>query len=156
MVQAPVFKGTSQVSLDSKGRVPMPAKYRNVLRQQFEGKFVITANPDRCLLLYLQSYWDEKVEPQLLKLPDMNKQVRRIKRFFLGHAAECEMNSQGRILLPLSLRQFANLQKNVSLIGQGTKFELWDSEQWHTQRDTWIKQESDTKDVHEVLEKIQL
>ncbi len=150
------FKGTSQVTIDTKGRVMMPSKYRDFLYKEFHGKFVVTADRDECLLIYPKSFWDMKVEPQLLKLPDLNKQARFIKRLFLGHATECEMNSQGRILLTPPLREFAHLKKNANLIGQGAKFELWDSDHWNKQRNAWLKEESDTKDVHEILEKIDL
>lgn len=142
--------------LDAKGRVAMPAKYRDFLFKQSNGEFVVTADLAQCLLIYPKFYWHAQVEPTLVDLPDLEKQPRFIKRLFLGYATECEMNSQGRILLSPALRDFAHLKKNASLIGQGARFELWDAERWNKLRDKWLKEESDTKDVHEILARIHL
>ena len=92
----------------------------------------------------------------MVQLPGFNKQARFIQRITLGYATECEMNSQGRILLPTPLREFSHLNKQAVLMGQGSKFELWDSERWNRQRDLWLKEESDTKEVHGVLENIRV
>ncbi len=154
MSEQPIFKGVSQVTIDIKGRMAMPSKYRQLLQNYCKGKLVITADRDECLLIYPQLVWLDNVEPELIRLPGFNKQARFVQRITLGHATECEMNSQGRILLPLPLREFAHLSKQAMLMGQGSKFELWDYERWNRQRDLWLKEESDTKDVHEVLENI--
>ena len=154
MSEQPVFRGVSQVAIDVKGRVAMPSKYRRLLGEFCNGELVITADRDECLLIYPRPVWLEKVEPELMRLPGFNKQARFVQRITLGHATECEMNSQGRILLPLPLREFAHLTRRAVLMGQGCKFELWDCERWNRQRDLWLKEESDTSDVHEVLENI--
>lgn len=151
MPEQPVFRGVSQVTIDAKGRMAMPSKYRLLLQKFCNGDLVITADRDGCLLIYPRSVWLDKVEPELMRLPVFNKQARFVQRITLGHAAECEMNSQGRILLPLPLREFAHMNKRAVLMGQGCKFELWDCERWNRQRDLWLEKESDTSEVHEVL-----
>ena len=152
---APIFRGASQVSVDSKGRLAMPSKYRQTLQDYCSRQLVITGDRDGCLLVYPQPQWVE-IEGQLLKLPNSVKQVRFLQRITLGYATECEMDSNGRFLLPPMLREFARVGKQATLIGQGHKFELWDYEVWDRRRKAWLKEESDTRDVHEALEKIHL
>ena len=151
----PIFKGVNQVSVDAKGRLAMPSKYRQLLHKYCRGQMIITADKDRCLLVYPAPEWS-KIEEQLLGLPNASRQARFMQRIVLGYATECAMDSHGRFLLPPTLREFARITKQAALIGQGHKFELWDYQVWTKRRDIWIKEESDTEDVHEVLEAIRL
>ncbi len=151
----PIFKSVHPLSVDAKGRLAMPSRYREVLHEHCRGQLVITGDRDGCLLIYPAPQWPQ-IERQLLKLPNFNKQARFMQRIVLGYATECVMDSHGRFLLPPALREFAQVGKQAALIGQGHKFELWDHQQWIKQRDTWMKEESDTKDVHEVLEEVRL
>ena len=154
-VSVPTFRGVNQVSVDAKGRMAMPSRYRQLLHGHCDGQLVITADCDGCLLVYPLPQWPE-IESQLMKLPNFSKQVRFLQRIVLGYATECAMDAHGRFLLPPPLREFAHIGKQAALIGQGAKFELWDYQSWSKQRDIWMKEESDTKDVHEVLEKVRL
>ncbi len=111
---------------------------------------VTTVDKDGCLLVYPLNEW-EMVERKLMSLPNGNKAVRRLQRLILGHASESEMNSQGRILIPEPLRDFAGIDKRVVLVGQGNKFELWDAGQWAVSRDRWVEDAKDEED-DEVLD----
>ena len=141
-----VFKGINEVTLDSKGRIAIPAKHRQGLLDYCSGNLVITVDKDKCLLIYPRPAW-LKVETPLINLPAMDRQARLIQRLILGYATESDMNSQGRVLLPPPLREFANISKQAILIGQGNKLELWALTHWNDQCNEWIKQENSSKDV---------
>ncbi len=91
----------------------------------------------------------EAIERQLVELPSLNKQARRLQRLLIGHATECEFDGQGRILIPGPLREFAGIDRRVVLIGQGHKFELWDEESWNERRAAWLA-ETDEEDGEEL------
>lgn len=95
---------------------------------------ILTVDRDRCLLLYPLPVWED-VERQLIRLSSTNPRARTLKRLLLGHAEDCCMDASGRILLPAPLREFASLDKQVVLVGQGNKFELWDESAWRDWRD---------------------
>ena len=125
-----MFSGASSINLDAKGRFAIPVRYRDILRVESEGKLVITVDiQSSCLLLYPLKEWHQ-IEAKLMQLSDTQPTERALKRLLLGHAHECELDNNGRILLPLPLRQYANLQKHTMLVGQLNKFELWDAESW--------------------------
>ncbi len=124
-----MFRSISTVSLDSKGRVVVPARHRDVLLTLAAGRVVLTADPGRCLLLYPLSEW-EPIEKKLNGLSDFNSRTRSLKQLMVGYAHDMEMDGAGRILLPPMLRKFAELDKNVVLVGQGNKVELWNEERW--------------------------
>lgn len=132
-----MFRGVSSLSVDSKGRLAIPTKYRDALMKHCNGQMVLTVDRDHCLLLYPLPDWEE-IERKLVKLPSFNAQARRLQRLLIGHATECEMDAAGRILLPPPLREFAGLEKAVVLIGQGNKFELWDEATWTARRSEWL------------------
>jgi len=134
-----VFRGVNHLSLDSKGRMAMPARYRERLEEVCQGQLVITVDRDHCLLMYPLREW-ELIERKLVALPSLNPQARRLQRLLIGHATECELDANGRILLPPPLREFAGLDKRVVMIGQGNKFEIWDEERWNTRRDEWLSE----------------
>lgn len=135
-----MFRGVSSINLDDKGRVAVPARYRAELNDSCEGQLVVTVGLDKCLLLYPLPEFEE-IERKLVKLPALNKQAKRLQRLLVGHASECELDGQGRFLIPEPLRRFAGLEKRVALVGQGNKFEIWNEEQWELNRDAWIEEE---------------
>lgn len=138
-----MFRGVATFNLDAKGRMAIPAKFRKHLDVSCEGRLVITIDhSDHCLQVYPLPEW-ETVEQKLSALPSLNPQVRRLKRMLLGYATECEMDSNGRILLPAKLREFASLDKNIVMIGQGNKFELWDEQSWNTLMDACLQEDFD-------------
>jgi MraZ protein len=103
---------------------------------------IVTVDKDHCLLVYPLPDWEE-LERKLVRLPSMNKIARRIVRIMVGYATEVDMDTNGRILVSRELRNFASLDKQAMLIGQGNKFELWDEELWNQKRDEWLSEEDD-------------
>ncbi|MGH8595299.1 MAG: division/cell wall cluster transcriptional repressor MraZ [Gammaproteobacteria bacterium] len=134
-----MFRGFCSVSIDAKGRVALPGRYRTRLAAPEDVTWVVTVNPwDRALWLYPLDAWgviDEKVRA----LPDGDLASRRAKQVIRGYATDCECDAQGRILIPPDLRTFAGLERRGSLLGQGNKLELWDSDAWERQRDAWLQ-----------------
>ena len=112
-------------SLDSKGRLIMPAK----LREDMGEKFIITTGLDGCLFGFSMEEW-KKFEDKLKTLPITNKNARNFVRFFLSGATECELDKQGRFLIVGKLRENAKLEKDVTIIGTGTRIEIWNKEKW--------------------------
>ncbi len=143
-----MFRGFSALSLDAKGRLAIPARYRARLTAVCGNQFMLTAHPhDPCLLLYPLPEW-EAAEARLLQLPDAPDLIRTLKRVMSGYATECEPDGQGRILLPQELREIAMLERDVMLFGQRTKFEIWSKQVWDRQRDErWLSKmgRSDTE-----------
>lgn len=135
-----MFRGVSEINLDDKGRLAIPTKYRAELAECCESQLVVTVGLDRCLLLYPLPEFEE-IERKLVKLPSLDSQAKRLQRLLLGHATECELDGQGRFLIPEPLRRFASLQKKVAMVGQGNKFEIWDDETWSQARELWIEVE---------------
>ncbi|MCK5810765.1 MAG: division/cell wall cluster transcriptional repressor MraZ [Cocleimonas sp.] len=151
-----MFRGISNLNIDVKGRVAIPARYRDSITANASGEMVITVDhTDRCLLLYPMDQW-LKVEQVLMGLPNMNRSVRNMQRLVLGHASEVELDSQGRVRLSLPLREYANLQKKSVLIGQANKFELWGVDTWNMQRDEWLAEAQGNLETDDVLSQISL
>ena len=119
--------GEYEHSLDAKGRLIMPAK----LRDDMGEKFILTTGLDGCLFGFSMSEW-EKFEDKLKALPITNKNARNFVRFFLSGATECELDKQGRFLIPNNLRTAANLQKEAVIIGVGTRLEIWNKDTWES------------------------
>jgi MraZ protein len=134
-----VFRGFSTLSVDSKGRLAVPSRYRDRLMAMAEGNLVLTLNPlDRSLWLYPLPEWEE-IEAKLAGLSDFDKQGRRAKQMMRGYATDCQLDAQGRILIPQELRDYAGLDRQAVFLGQGNKFELWDEQAWNKQRDEWLQ-----------------
>ncbi len=127
-----MFRGVTTLNLDSKGPLAVPSRYRDALMVHGAGRVVVTADPSQCLLLFPLPEW-EPIEKKLNSLSSFNPQTRSLQRLLVGNAADLELDGAGRILLPAMLRQFAALEKNVVLVGQGVKFELWNEERWQAQ-----------------------
>lgn len=117
--------GEYEHSLDTKGRLIMPAK----LRQDMGEKFIVTKGLDGCLFAFSQTEWNN-FEEKLKGLPLSDKNARNFVRFFLSGATECEIDKQGRFLIPTNLRISANLEKDAIIIGVGTRIEIWNKETW--------------------------
>lgn len=132
-----MFRGVTSLNLDAKGRMAIPARYRELLQSSCNAQLVVTADKDRCLLLYPAPEW-LVIEERLRNLPTFNEQTRNLQRLYIGHAQDVEMDAQGRILLSAELRSFASLERRVALVGQGRRFEVWDEETWNRKRDEWL------------------
>ena len=139
------FRGVSNLSLDAKGRIVLPARYRERLAEICSSQLVITIDTDQpCLLLYPLNEW-ELIEEKIEALPSFNPMTRRIQRLLIGHATDVEVDNNGRMLLSTPLRDYAQLGKKVVLIGQGKKFELWDEAMWTQRMGEWLADESDAE-----------
>lgn len=135
-----MFRGPTKVTLDAKGRLAIPTRYRERIAARCDGHLVVTVDRDYCLLIYPLPDWEE-IERKLVRLPALDRKARRLQRLMVGHATEVEIDGHGRILLSKELREFAGLEKHTVLIGQGNKFELWDEERWNEKRDSWLDDE---------------
>ncbi|HBO21522.1 MULTISPECIES: division/cell wall cluster transcriptional repressor MraZ [unclassified Providencia] len=141
-----MFRGATLVNLDSKGRLTVPTRYRGMLSEESKGQMVCTIDLHQpCLLLYTLPEW-EIIEEKLSKLSTMNPAERRVQRLLLGHASECQIDNAGRLLLANTLRQHAGLTKEVMLVGQINKFELWDEQMWYQQVENDIAAERLTEE----------
>ena len=128
-----MFQGAAQLNLDGKGRLAIPARYRDSLLSSCAGNLVLTIDPDGCLLVYPEPEW-LPIREKLNKLSSFNPRSRALQRMLIGHAENVVMDSAGRVLISPVLRNYGVLDKNVMLIGQGNKFELWDEVKWQAQQ----------------------
>jgi MraZ protein len=124
-----MFRGRYEYTIDSKGRVSIPSKFKEILIQQYDQRLVIT-NYDLCLVAYPHQEWSV-IEEKVKNLPPLvKKESRAFLRFFYSSGIDCELDRQGRVLIPQSLRDYANLQKDVVLVGGGKNIEIWNKERW--------------------------
>lgn len=121
-----MFMGEYGHTIDAKGRIIVPVKFRESLGDNF----IITKGLDNCLFVYTNEEW-QRFEEKLKTLPLTNKNARTFTRFFLAGAADVELDKQGRILIPSVLREFASLQKDVVFVGVGSRIEIWSKESWN-------------------------
>lgn len=119
------FKGEYNHTVDAKGRLIVPAKFREALGETF----VVTKGLDGCLFVYSNEEW-ERIEEKFREIPLTTKDARKFSRFFFAGAADCDVDKQGRILIPSVLREFAAIQKEVVLVGVLNRIEIWSKERW--------------------------
>jgi len=134
-----MFRGANKVTLDAKGRLAMPTRYRERILERSNGRLIATVDrSDRCLLIYPLPEWEE-IEAKLRALPTLHPVARKLQRLMIGHATDVDLDSSGRMLVPPALREYAVLTKTAMLVGQGNRFELWDETQWNESREQWLK-----------------
>ena len=151
-----MFRGLNTINLDAKGRLAIPAKYRERLADLCAGHLVVTIDTEeRSLLIYPVNEW-EVIEKQITALPSFDPRARRIQRLLVGHASDVEVDGSGRILLPASLREYAGLEKETVMIGQGKKLELWSKEAWEGTREEYLAQVNDESQLSEQIMSISL
>jgi MraZ protein len=142
-----MFRGISALNLDAKGRLAIPTKYREPLKASCDGQLIVTIDTEQpCLLLYPLGEW-QTIEAKLANLPSFNPTARRIQRLLIGHATDVELDGNGRLILPATLREYAGLDKKAVLLGQGKKFEIWSEATWQASRDEWLADPLDLADV---------
>lgn len=129
-----MFQGAAQLNLDNKGRLAIPSRHRDMLLAHCAGQMVLTADADGCLLLYPQPEW-QPIREKLMRLSAFDPRTRALQRFLVGHAEDVMMDAAGRVLISPALRNYAALDKRVMLIGQGSKFEVWDEARWQSQHE---------------------
>jgi MraZ protein len=150
-----MFRGATKITLDDKGRMVMPTRYREQIAELAQGKLVVTVDRDQCLVIYPLPEW-EQIERKLMSLPSLNSTARRLQRLMVGHATDLPLDGHGRVLLPPELRDFAKLERYGMLIGQGNRFELWDETRWSERRDAWLANPETQGDLPSELEHLSL
>jgi MraZ protein len=132
-----MFRGISSVTMDAKGRMALPARYRDAVAVASDGRIVVTIDMrESCLLLYPLAEW-ELVQGKLENLSNINPQARLLQRLLIGHATDLELDAAGRLLLPSMLRDFGGLKKKLVLVGQGNKIEIWSADHWQQRLILW-------------------
>jgi MraZ protein len=129
-MEGPMFLGQFQHTIDSKGRVSIPVKFRELLAERYEETLIVTTDLDQCLVAYPVEEWRLIVEKANKNLPQMKPEVKDWMRLYYARAEECTLDRQGRILLPPSLREHAKLNRHVTLLGMFNKIEIWDQKRW--------------------------
>ena len=139
-----MFRGVQHINMDAKGRLAVPARQREGLLEQCDGRVVITIDTQStCLTLYPLPEW-ERIEAEIQALPALNPAVKRFQRLMLGYAADIELDGNGRVLMPQSLREYAHLEKKVVLVGQGNKLELWAEDRWVAEREAALSADAES------------
>ena len=130
-----MFRGEYSLSLDAKGRLAIPSRYRDRLVEICGGKLIVTISLlERCLVVYPYPRW-QRIEDELKDLPALDQKAQAINHLLIGHASDCDMDSNGRVLVSQTLRNFAGLEKRIMMVGQVDKFELWDEAGWNLRRE---------------------
>ena len=127
-----MYQGSTALTLDAKGRLAIPTKHRELINGQSSGKLVLTGHPDGCLLLYQATTFDE-VRSRLMAISDTNSRVAAWKRVIVGMAQDIEPDAQGRMLITPELRKYAGMEKQLMMVGQGNRFEVWSEAAWNQQ-----------------------
>ncbi len=143
-----MFRGSSFHTIDAKGRLIIPARFRDVIRAD-GGERVMLSRMDGCLVAYPLDGW-RRIESRILQLAQKNDSLRRFRRVFIGGAFDCACDKQERILIPPLLRDYAGLQKDVVLVGVLDHFEIWSREKWEQENlnlEEDLKQEEVRKDI---------
>ncbi len=126
-----MFRGNFEHTIDQKGRLSVPSKFREVLRERYDEVLIITRS-DGCLVAYPEEEWD-RFERKIAELPQLKKNVVSVQRYLVSSASECPVDKQGRILIPQYLRSHAGLKKDVILAGMISRIEIWSKEKWEEQ-----------------------
>ncbi len=127
-----MFRGSSLHTIDAKGRLIIPSRFRDVIRAN-GGERVMISQMDGCLVVYPFEDW-RRIETRILEMAQKSEQMRRFRRVFIGGAFECACDKQERILIPPLLRESAGLEKDVALVGVLDHFEIWSREAWEEEK----------------------
>ena len=132
-----MFRGISQASIDAKGRLSLPNRFREALSLSSPSLVISIDIRDKCLLIYPILEW-ELVQKRLETLSNVSQRNRTLQRLLIGHAIDLEMDKSGRILLPNIHRKYALFKNNVTILGQGNKLEVWAEDEWREQMASWL------------------
>ena len=147
-----MFRGFTNVTVDERGRVAVPVRFRDTIQDRSQGRVVLTIDrSDPCLLLYPEPDW-LAVEAQLQKLGNLRSTARRLQRMLIGYASESELDGQGRILIPQHLRDHARIEKKAVFLGQANKLEVWSEGAWADNVAAWDDDDSVEEDMEELKE----
>ena len=142
-----VFIGSHRHTIDAKGRVSVPVKFREVLAERYDGKLILTRDYDSCLVLYPQEEWQTLFE-KIKNAPVMARELRDFMRFYLSGATDSALDRQGRVLVPGELRAYAGIGKEVVFVGMGERVELWNPVSWKE------REEQGPKNRERIMEKL--
>ena len=146
-----MFRGVQHINMDAKGRLAMPARQREPLAEMCGGRVVVTIDTQAtCLVVYPLPEW-ERFETEVQALPAMKPAIRRFQRLILGYATDLDLDANGRVLLPQSLREYAQLDKKLVVVGQGNKLELWSEALWFAERDQALLESGNGAELPEEL-----
>ena len=146
-----MFRGVQHINMDAKGRLAMPARQREPLLSHCGGQIVVTIDTQsNCLVIYPLPEW-ERIEQDIQSLPALKPAVKRFQRLMLGYATDLELDGNGRMLLPQSLREYAQLEKKLVLVGQGNKLELWSEALWLAEREQALQDSGPEAELPEEL-----
>ncbi len=123
-----MFRGRFDYSIDEKGRINLPSRFREVLNANYDERLIVTTF-DSCLWAYPVSEW-QAIEEKIAALPQFRAEVKALQRVFVSGATECLLDKQGRIIIPPSLRDYADLKKDVVFVGMTKRIEIWAKERW--------------------------
>ena len=130
-----MFRGSSTHTLDPKGRIIIPARFRDVIREgSGDADTVMITRMDKSLYAYALNEWS-RIEEKILSLAEKSDAMRRFRRVFVGGAFECACDKQGRVLIPLPLRKYASLEKDIVLVGALDHFEIWSNDNWEKENE---------------------
>ncbi|RPH52906.1 MAG: division/cell wall cluster transcriptional repressor MraZ [Desulfobacteraceae bacterium] len=146
-----MFRGTSFHTIDSKGRVIIPSRFRDIIRNG-ESDGVVISRMDGTLYAYTLEGW-KKTENKIISLAEKSEYMRRFRRVFIGGAFECFCDKQDRILVPPALRQYAKLEKDIVLVGALDHFEIWSVDSWNAEIDQ-LEKDSKKEDVRNEIAKL--
>lgn len=144
-----MFRGRFEHTLDAKGRLSIPSRFRETLNERYDSRLVVTTY-DGCLIVYPFIEW-QKLEEKVAALPKFNKDTRAFLRFFYSSAADCAIDKLGRILIPQSLRDYAKFERDVFLIGAFEHIEIWSKAVWEK-----AEAEASNEDIVNTLERLGL
>ncbi|MDD9800278.1 MAG: division/cell wall cluster transcriptional repressor MraZ [Gammaproteobacteria bacterium] len=150
-----MYRGVSDLSLDAKGRLAVPTRYRQALQEECGGRLVVTIARDaRCLWMLPLPQWEEMAA----KLNNLSNEPKaeRLKRLIFGHATDCDMDRSGRVLLTPPLRNHAKLDKNLRMLGRGNKFEIWDQALWDQRLQEWLGEDLNFAGLPQELQELSL
>ncbi len=148
-----MFRGVSFHTIDQKGRVIIPARFRDLIRNG-GGDGVMLAQMDKCLFGYTYDYWNI-IEQNVLSMSNKDQLYRQLRRFFIGTASDCSFDKQYRVLIPPSLRDYAELEKEIVLVGVLKSFEVWSREKWDLENEK-MKDDLADEDVLKEISKLGL
>jgi MraZ protein len=148
-----MFRGTSFHTIDAKGRIKIPSRFREVIKMDgAEG--VMISRMDKCLFSYTFDHW-QKIETKILSLAEKSESMRRFRRVFIGGAFECPCDNQDRILIPPLLRQYSDIEKDIVLVGVLDHFEIWSRHNWELEN-TVMEKDMKKEDVRSEIAKLGL
>lgn len=128
-----MFRGRYEHTMTDKGRVSMPAKFREVCKEKYGDETFVITNFDKCLVAYPLKEWNE-IEKKVAELPQFKQEVISFLRYLMGGAVDCPLDGQGRVLIPQSLRSHAHINRDVMMIGMLTRIEIWSKEVWEVEQ----------------------